>query len=80
MVPRESTVKDVSFEWSHDRILSIFDTPKLKMQDFIIHSGSIKGLISSIYLWILDRDSGAVIGLLALSYLMADEKQGIQLV
>ena len=33
----------------HDRILSIFDTRKLEMQDSVIHSGNIRGLISGIY-------------------------------
>ena len=61
----------------HDRILSIFDSRKLEMQDSVIHSGNIRGLISGIYFWILGCDSGSVIGLLAPSYLLADEKQGI---
>ena len=60
----------------HDRILSIFDTWKLEMQDSIVHSGS-KSVISGIYFWILGRDSGSVIGLLAPSYLLAYEEQGI---
>ena len=47
MTPRESTGRDLSFEWSHHRMSSIDSKVRVTLQNPIQHSGSerVNGLI-----------------------------------